>query len=195
MMDRGAARRALILLEDLGLLTSLFPEICSHARIEGLEPYLDILEGLDTRFAGGRKIEPWLVLACLLYPLFDHSLTTARNTDLVRLARESISEVCSRIQVPRKIQDPIRQVIAAQPRLFGLGSTRFHPRTILRKSYFNDAFTLFEIIAGTSNEGRELISGWKSLIGSSKQQRRPQGKKGRRRRGRGKRTSGQQTAG
>jgi poly(A) polymerase len=188
MMDRGSGKKALLLLDESGFLATLFPEIHSHGAVESLKPYLDILEGLDARFASGRDVEPWLVLSCLLYPLFDLSLRTTENVDLVKLARESIMDVCARIQIPRKIQDRMRQITAAQPRLFGLGSTRFQPRTILRKSYFTDAFTLFEIVASTSDEGCKLISGWRALIENSKQQR-PTEKKGHRRRRRGKRYS------
>lgn len=185
MLGRGTGSKALRHLDELDLLQTLFPEVHNHVLLEGLDPYLAYFERLDVRFNSGRGVEPWLILSCLLYPLFDLSVRSARTTDLIRLSRETISDLCARLQIPRKIQDRIRQVLAAQIRLFGLGTSRFRPGTILRKSYFNDAFSLFEIVAGTSIEGRKLIADWNKLLDGSDRQRSSK-RRGRRRRARGK---------
>ena len=187
MMGRGTSCKAFVLLEEIGLLQTLFPEIHDHIVREGFAHYLDLLQRLDARFAAGRELEPWLILSCLSYPLFDFSVRSSRDTDLVHLARNAVSGVCAPLQVPRKIQDRMRQVLMAQVRLFALGTTRFRPRTLLGKSYFPDSFRLFEIVAATSAEGRKLISSWKELIDGSDRKPLP-GKKGRRRRKRGPRT-------
>ncbi len=184
MMGRGTAARAFGHLQELGLLSTLFPEIDQHIRIEGTGSYNDVLSRLDKRFLSGEILEPWLIFACLFYPYFDFIYRGSSGDDLVKLARDAISPVCQRIQVPRRIQDVIRQILAAQVRLFGLRNHRFKPRTILRKSYFNDAFTLFEIVASSTPEGRELISEWKTLQGPSPPQK-PTRKRTRRRKKRG----------
>ena len=184
MMGRGAGRRAFILLEDLGLLQTLLPRIHDHISREGSTPYLNLLGHLDARFSEGEDLEPWLILSCLLYPYFDFSVRSSGNTDLVHMTRDVVSAACSHLQVPRKIQDRMRQVLSAQIRLFGLGTARFRPRTLLRKSYFPDAFRLFKIIAATSTEGRKLVSDWKTLIDGSDRQVQPR-RRSRRRRKRG----------
>jgi len=184
MMGRGTAARAFGHLQELGLLSTLFPEIDQHVRMEGTGSYNDVLSRLDKRFLSGEILEPWLIFACLFYPYFDFIYRGSSGDDLVKLARDAISPVCQRIQVPRRMQDVIRQILAAQVRLFGLRNHRFKPRTILRKSYFNDAFTLFEIVASSTPEGRELISEWKAVQGPSPSQK-PTRKRTRRRKKRG----------
>ena len=184
MMGRGTAARAFDRLNDLGLLSTLFPEIDQHIRIEGAGSYKEVLSRMDKRFRSRETLEPWLIFSCLFYPYFEFIYRGSSGDDLLKLARDTISPVCQRIQVPRRMQDIIRQILAAQIRLFGLRDSRFKPRTILRKSYFNDAITLFEITADSTAEGRELISEWKTLQGHSPSQM-PTRKRNRRRRKRG----------
>ena len=184
MMGRGTAARAFDRLHELGVLSTLFPEIDQHIRIEGGDSYHDIFSKLDKRFRSGKTLDPWLIFACFFYPYFDFIYRGSSGDDLVKLARDAISPVCRRIQVPKRMQDIIRQILAAQVRLFELRGQRFKPRTILRKSYFRDAFTLFEIVASTTSEGQELISEWKKLEGPSPSQK-PDPKRTRRRRKRG----------
>ncbi len=184
MMGRGSAAGAFVRLLELDWISTLFPEIDQHIRIEGAGSYNDVLSVLDERFHSGKASEPWLIFASILYPYFDFIYRGSPGDDLVKLARDAISPVCQRIQVPKRSQDSIRQILAAQVRLFGLRGQRFKPRTILRKSYFNDAFTLFEIIASATPQGRELISEWNKLQGPSPS-RKPTRKRTRRRRKRG----------
>jgi poly(A) polymerase len=189
MMGRGTAARAFGRLLELDWISTLFPEIDQHIRMEGAGSYNDVLSILDERFRSGRASEPWLIFASILYPYFDFIYRGSPGDDLVKLARDAISSVCQRIQVPKRSQDSIRQILAAQVRLFGLRGQRFKPRTILRKSYFNDAFTLFEIVASTTPQGRELISEWNKLQGPSPSQK-PTRKLTRRRRKRGPKPPG-----
>jgi len=184
MMARGTAARAFTRLNELGLIATLFPEIDQHIRMESADLYTDTLARLDKRSHIQGPPEPWLIFACLFYPYFDFIYRGSSGDDLVKLARDTISPVCQRIQVPRRMQDIIRQTLAAQVRLFGLRGSRFKPRTILRKAYFQDAFTLFEIVASSSNEGRELISEWSNLQGPSPTKK-PAGRRPRRRKKRG----------
>ncbi|MDF1535341.1 MAG: polynucleotide adenylyltransferase PcnB [bacterium] len=202
MMGRGTAARAMERLVDSGLISHLFPQIDQHIRMEGIEPYTSILSRMDKRFRAGQTLEPWLIMSCLFYPLFEFVHRGSPGEDHAGLARDTISPACKRIQVPRKVQDLARQVLAAQPRLFGLKDGRFKPRTILRKAYFEDAFTLFAIAAAGDDKGRDLIREWEELRGEkprsdnprSAGDRKPQGlrqgqrPKPRRRRRRGPRT-------
>ena len=184
MMGRGTAARAFDRLRELNLLSTLFPEIDQHIRIEGADVYSDVLSKMDERFHTGETLQPWLIFACLFYPYFDFIYRGNSGDDLAKLARDSVSPISRRIQVPKRMQDTIRQILAAQVRLFGIRDHRFKPRTILRKSYFEDAFKLFEIVASPTTEGQELIGEWKKLQGPRPAQK-PAVKKTRRRRKRG----------
>jgi len=167
MMGRGTAAKAFFLLENMGLLRILFPEIKEHIRREGVSPYLDILGRLDRLYAKGSEPGPWLILSCLFYPLFDAGRRSPLEKDFTHLAREIVAEPGIRLQIPRKIQDRVRQVLAAQVRLFALGSGRFRPGTLIRKSWFADAFRFFELAASGSQVGDDLISSWKELMGGA----------------------------
>ena len=184
MMGRGTAARAFERLHEIGLLSTLFPEIDQHIRMEGYGSYYDVLSKLDKRFLSRGALEPWLIFACLFYPYFDFIYRGSSGDDLVKLARDTISPVCRRIQVPKRMQDIIRQILAAQVRLFQLRGKKFKPRTILRKSYFHDAFILFETVASSTPEGQELIGEWAKLMGPSPSKK-PARKQTRRRRNRG----------
>lgn len=184
MMGRGASARAFHKLHELGMLSTLFPDIDQHIKKEGTRSYENVLQKLDEQFYSGRSLEPWLILSCLFYPHFDFIYRGSSGDDLVKLARDAIFPVCQRIQVPKRTQDIIRQVLAAQVRLFGLRGRKYKPRTILRKSYFKDAFTLFEIVASEHPEGPGLIEEWKKLQGPFSSQKSPR-KRTRRRRKRG----------
>jgi poly(A) polymerase len=190
MMGRGSSARALEMLNDLGMLEVLFPEIAAHIRSEGIRPYTMVLARLDERFRQKGVTEPYLMVACLLYPWFSWHADNAGDTDHLALARELVSPVGARIQVPRKVQDAVRQMLAAQSRLLGLKTRRYKPRTLLRKSYFADAFELFRLAAADTAEGRELIKEWSELganvIGKTEGRGRNQKRRPARRRGRGR---------
>jgi hypothetical protein len=196
MMSRGTAARAFEHLADSGFLSTLFPEMDQHVRMKGPVPYTAVLSKLDEKFKSGEALEPWLIFSSLFYPYFDFIQKASSVDDPGKLARDAISPACARIQVPRRVQDVVRQILAAQVRLFGLRSGKFKPRTIIRKSYFNDAFTLFEVIAPSTPGGCELIEEWKKLPLSTSTPRKKSGnKKPRRRRRRGPRPPAGRPAG
>lgn len=165
MMDRGTAAKAFSLMENMGLLRVLFPEIEEHIQREGAFPYLDLLGRLDQLCIKGAEPGPWLILSCLFYPLFDAGMRSPSGKDFTHLAREVVAESGVRLEIPRKIQDRVRQVLAAQARLFALGSGRSRPGTLIRKSWFADAFGFFELAVAGSQSGNDLVSRWKELMG------------------------------
>ena len=181
MMDRGSSGAALSLLHQVGLVESILPEINSHIRKAGLNEYLDILSRLDHYSRDGTILKPWLTIAVLVYPLYHSGITGLHRPDHLKSAREVLSPIAERIQIPRKIRDTIRQSLAAQHRFFALRDRRYSRQAILRKSYFLDALSLFEMTAGGTEEGRNLISSWKE-IGKGVPDRAPRPKKRRRRR-------------
>lgn len=163
MFGRGQAVNALLLLKKTGLLATLFPEIDRHTAEEGTDPYTDILSRLDESYACSRELSPSLILSALYYPLCNRSLKLNPGRDKIQVVRDTISPISERLQVPRKVQDTMRQSIAAQSRLFDIGNRRYKPGTVLRKSYFGSAMELFELAAGSSSNSKKLIEEWKAL--------------------------------
>lgn len=181
MMDRGNSGAALSLLYQVGLLESILPEINHHIAKSGFDEYLDILSRLDHYSQNGKVPQPWLTLAVLVYPLYHSIISGVHKPDYLKSARETLSPIAERIQVPRKIRDTIRLSLAAQHRFFALRDPHLSRQTILRKSYFRDALALFDVVAGGTEDGKELIGSWKE-IGKGVPDRAPQPKKRRRRR-------------
>ncbi len=163
MFGRGKGRNAFALLRKLGLLETLFPEVYHHIKEEGADEYMGILSRLDASFRKGKELTPSLILSTIYYPLCKRATARDPRGDKIQIVRETITPLAERIQVPRKVQDTMRQTIAAQTRLLGLKSRKFRPKTILRKSYFPGAMELFELTAGGDNEGRKLITEWKKM--------------------------------
>lgn len=187
MTGRGAAAGAFTLMDQLGLLEVLFPEIAIHVRQEGPEAYLQTLAGLDRRYASSGLCEHFLAVACLFYPLFAWNAGQNPEADRLNLAREVLTPPAQRLQIPRRVQDTVRQMLAAQTRFFGLRSRRFKPRTLLRKSYFRDAFELFRIVGAGSEEGRQLVKEWSDMAGQDGNTPPPSRRPAPRRRRRGRR--------
>jgi len=187
MLGRGTSSQTLKLMYDLGVLETLFPELAVHIRKEGINQYLEILARLDNRFNDTGELPPYLVVASLLYPWFEWHTGRYKDHDYLHLAKELLPSITQRLQIPRRIQDTVRQMLAAQVRLYGLRTRRYKPGTILRKSYFESAMDLFSIIASGTDEGRELIMEWEKLKSGRKNQghQRQARKRNKRRRRRG----------
>ena len=187
MLGRGTSSQALKLMYDLGVLETLFPELASHIRKEGINQYLEILTRLDNRFNDTGELPPYLVVASLLYPWFEWHTGRYKDHDYLHLAKELLPSITQRLQIPRRIQDTVRQMLAAQVRFYGLRTRRYKPGTILRKSYFESSMDLFSIVASGTDEGRELIMEWEKLKSGKKNQghQRQARKRNKRRRRRG----------
>jgi poly(A) polymerase len=163
MLGRGSSGRTLSLMHQLGLIETLFPKVFNNIRRYGIDEYLDIFSRVDNSFKGGQELKPALVLAALFYPVFRTEVARSTDSDFLNQARSVLTPMSERLQIPRRMQDTMRQAMAAQHRFFALKDTRYKPRTILRKSYFDDALTLFELVAGGTPEGRQLIRNWNDL--------------------------------
>jgi len=183
MLGRGSGRQALSLMHQLGLIETMFPKVFNNVRKNGIDEYLDILSRVDDSFSGGRELKPALILAALFYPVFRTEVDRSTESDYLNKARSVLTPMSERLQIPRRMQDTMRQTMAAQHRFFALKDARYKPRTILRKSYFDDALTLFELVAGGTPEGRQLIRNWIDL--RKKDPGHPPKGRGRRKRKRG----------
>ncbi|MFV1957421.1 MAG: polynucleotide adenylyltransferase PcnB [bacterium] len=163
MFGRGKGRNAFALLRKLGLLETIFPEVYHHVMEMGPDEYMGILSRLDASYHKGKELTLSLILSTIFYPLCRRETARDPRGDRIQTVRKTITPLADRIQVPKRVQDTMRQTIAAQTRLFGLESRKFRPRTILRKSYFSGAMELFELSAGGDAEGKKLIAEWKKM--------------------------------
>lgn len=183
MLGRGSGRQALLLMHQLGFIEVLFPKVFNNIRRNGIDEYLDIFSRVDRSFKDGDELQPALILAALFYPVFRAEAARSAESDLPKQAKTVLTPMAERLQIPRRMQDTMRQAMAAQHRFFALKDARYKPGTILRKSYFDDALTLFELIAGGTPEGRQLIRDWNDL--KKKGPRHSPGGRNRRKRRRG----------
>ncbi len=160
MLNRGTASPTVMLLHRLGILDRLFPEVEEHLRAIGTGPYRQVLGRLDEMAGAGREVSPALTFAALFFPRFDGSLALARSPHPLDAIREALDAPARRLQMPRRVQDSARALLAAQPRFWALGDPRARPRTLTSRPCFGEALDLFAITAGYTPQGAKLVAEW-----------------------------------
>ncbi len=172
ILEEGAASRSIKLLDDSGLLEYLEPNLEAYIRMAERgripeDPQGDllfrILEQADAMKQQGHSLtRPTLFAACL-YPLMLHEgLHTVESPDL--LIREGVTGVLHRLGLSRKDTDRVEQILLAQRRLRPRGNKAQLATSLLGKSYFDESYALFSIIAAATGEGAELVQRWGQLI-------------------------------
>ncbi len=127
----GAAHRAFWLLWEIGLLDVLLPELSTFLadQPEEEDTFWRLLDEVDrvTRERGAPLDEVVLIAVLLAEPLKE-ACTGAR--DRVEAAYRFLETIVDRLNVPRRIAEPVRRVIAILPRLESGRAGRFQ-RTAL----------------------------------------------------------------
>ncbi|HEX9619798.1 MAG TPA: CCA tRNA nucleotidyltransferase [Polyangiaceae bacterium] len=149
LMRGGAAHRSIWLAWETGVLDVLLPELSTYLSDEGPEssPAWQILRAVDRRT--GENSEPLddIVLWCalLLYPMSE-ACDGAR--DRVQAAVEFLEPVVDRLNVPRRIADAVRRIVALFPRLATGRAARFS-----RSSLYPLALEVFELMGDATPRG------------------------------------------
>jgi hypothetical protein len=121
-----------------------------------------------------------LLLAALVAAFLPESCFGEPETDARRQrdgAREQIEQIegvllplTQRLRVSRRDAERARQILIAQKRLAPIRRRRARPMALVRRDYFNEALTLFEMLAAARDQGSELsdqIGRWRSLSRSA----------------------------
>ena len=201
----GEGEKTFQMLRHTGMFGVLFPHI--NAWIDTEEegfPHTWVgkaLEWVDTCIQAGRKVQPH-ILFCLMFGQYVDKKAARRRAGgmapldaLDQAVAEFLSEIVTRVQVPRKVALAIREILWNQGRFEKTQGKA--PLYFLRRPGFSDAFEYLRFTSELTGERLELRAWWKEFIRThpviqgeaaqpqekktAAQARRPEGQKRRRR--------------
>jgi poly(A) polymerase len=172
LLRGGAGRRSLEILRATTVLDALIPHvgrrIGEEGDQEGARQLYTALEALDERVKAGFSPSNALLLSILIAPfvrdlLYEHQeAEPVRDTPL--LIEEVSHPILESIRASRRDVERVRQVLLAQRRL-GAKKRRTRPMALVRRDWFLEALTLFELMHPDPDfELAEEISRWQRLV-------------------------------
>jgi poly(A) polymerase len=162
----GAGEKSLRLLEETGVLDSVFPLVAAHlaqARAGGatdeaelLFAHIAALDGLAQR----GEVSDVVILGAVLHAPVA-ALVAARKNAEPLAAVEELLERAAELGATRKMTERLRQIILAQRHLERPGGKRRQrrvpPEALMRRAYFAEALDLFEIVARATQHEESLV--------------------------------------
>jgi poly(A) polymerase len=117
LMREGAAHRALFLCWETGVLDVLLPELSTYLadREEDDDRVWLLLQEIDRRTQESGPLDDVVLWTVLLSEPLREACDGAR--DRVEMAHEFLEGVVDRLNVPRRIAESIRRIVALMPRL------------------------------------------------------------------------------
>jgi poly(A) polymerase len=165
MLQQGAAVASFRLLKELKLLEVILPGLSAdfddEERGDHLRRVLQAIDGLSKPKGGA---SPAFLFSALYFPGYNALLRSRGDgTDKLKLAGELLSGDLAKINFPKLQMERARQLLAAQSRIENIGKKKIRPALLVRKTYFEDALTLFEITRPRSRENLAVVRRWRSL--------------------------------
>jgi poly(A) polymerase len=117
LMREGAAHRALFLCWETGVMDVLLPELSTFLadRDEDDDRVWQLLQEIDRRTIESGPLDDVVLWTVLLAEPLREACDGAR--DRVEMAHEFLEGVVDRLNVPRRIAESVRRIIALMPRL------------------------------------------------------------------------------
>lgn len=130
-----------------------------------LELAWNLLGQIDRLVAEGRTTSNALVLAAsvaafVVPDLLNDSLRPAEATDMVH---EVLQPLLSQIGVARRDAERTSQILLAQRRLAPSEKRRTKPMALVKRDYFDEALTLYELMAAAQGDVASELSFWRKL--------------------------------
>jgi poly(A) polymerase len=171
----GEGEKTYQLLRKTGLFGVIFPRLNEWADTESNGfPHIWIgkaLEWVDACVQGGRKVEPHILFGLLFGQFLEEKAAELRKQGapaldaITRAVSETMLEQAQRVQIPRKVGLPMRDMYWNQQR-FDKRSGKY-PRYFLRRPGFADAFEYLRFTSETTGEKLEVRAWWKEFIKSN----------------------------
>ncbi len=168
----GEGEKTYQLLRKSGLFGVIFPRLNEWADTESDGfPHIWIgkaLEWVDACVQAGRKVEPHILFGlmfgqCIEEKAAEYAKAGAPALDaMTRAVTEIMLEQTQRVQIPRKIGLPMRDMYWNQQR-FERREGKY-PRYFLRRPGFSDAFEYLRFTSEATGEKKELRAWWKEFI-------------------------------
>lgn len=170
MLWGGAAARSFELLEELGLLEILLPEVSawlSRAEYDPAESQRALLSAVDARFHGRQQVENGVLLGCLFWPVFrDLAAHRPRMGDpgvARKFAEELVSPSAVRLRMPRRDIASLVSCLELQVRMDAAGSKRTSRIGVARAQGFPDALDLRALMTEAYGLDEDALAEWESL--------------------------------
>lgn len=166
----GAASRAMQWMHELGLASSLFPELQAifDARRAGLGDFSEAIRMLDRKSNNGDTVTEIALYSCLLLPatVVANPKAIAAETS-VRALRESVEAITrplfQRLSIAKHKVEQVSQTVAALRKLDRGGWTTRERIGFARRAYFADALQVYEAwVTSTGSDPSELRQ-WRSV--------------------------------
>ncbi|HEX5694690.1 MAG TPA: polynucleotide adenylyltransferase PcnB [Arenimonas sp.] len=175
MFMAGHAEKSFLTLEDLGLLSALFPETAKALatnRSGALRSMLlQALRNTDERVAQDKPVTPAFLFAALLWPAYCRELAVLQNQGVdtsvaqQRAADRVTLHQAQRIALPRRFSLPMQEIWLLQPRF----SQRVRKRVfrLLAHPRFRAAFDFLELRASAAPDVAEDLAFWRDAQAQS----------------------------
>lgn len=150
LMREGAAHRALFLCWETGVLDVLLPELSTFLadREEDDDRVWQLLQEVDRRTIENGPLDDVVLWTVLLAEPLREACDGAR--DRVEMAHEFLEGVVDRLNVPRRIAESIRRIVALMPRLESGRGGRFS-----RTPLYPVAMEVLDIYRAALGDGAE----------------------------------------
>ncbi|HEX6277389.1 MAG TPA: polynucleotide adenylyltransferase PcnB [Polyangiaceae bacterium] len=161
LLREGAAHRSFWLLWETGVLDVLLPELATYLADlpERDETFWRVLDEVDRRTkARGQPVDEVVLIAMLLIEPLREACVGAR--DRVEAAHRFLEAIVDRLNVPRRVAEPVRRVAAMLPRIEAGRTGRF-----ARTSLYPVAHEIASIYAAA--QGRELVDAPPPVVSSA----------------------------
>ena len=168
----GEGEKTYQLLRKTGLFGVIFPRLNEWVDTEtdGF-PHIWIgkaLEWVDACVQAGRKVEPHILFGLMFGQFLEEKADEHRKAGapaldaITKAVSEVLAEQALRVQIPRKVGLPMRDMYWNQQRFERRDGK--YPRYFLRRPGFADAFEYLRFVSETTGEHKELRAWWKTFI-------------------------------
>ena len=122
-------------------------------------------QAIDRMVAEGRPTTNALVLAAsvaafVVPDLLDESIRPAEASDMVD---EVLQPLVKEIGIARRDAERTNQILLAQRRLIPSKKRRTKPMAFVKRDYFDEALTIYELLAAARGEVASELSFWRKL--------------------------------
>ncbi len=181
ILKSGNAAPSMAWMLDLGLIEVLLPETRAMIRATeaGAGNFTNVLPVLDSLVQDGRELDDAVLLGAVLLPQimlerFERERkrgTWIRASEFRGIVEKTIEPFFERFSVPNLKKAQMSQALDGFHRLCEGGFAHKQRLRYARKSYFDHALLLFEILVRATGEGHEELEEWQAA--QKKRQRRP----------------------
>lgn len=174
LLRGGAARRSLELLQATGVLTVLVPELHRLLAREGdhvgAERLIQTLDAIDALVRAGYTPSNALLVCALIAPfvfdqLYESDGDAQEARDAIAIIEQLAEPIVLSMRVSRRDAERARQILVAERRLGPSKKRRGRPMALVRRDWFADALTLFELMhPHAEGEVADEIARWHRLV-------------------------------